>query len=54
MSKIEISNLQPKGLNLFSDSESYLTQLSESELESKGGYWIVVATIAISLLAESW
>jgi hypothetical protein len=37
MSKIEISNLQPTGLNLFSDSESYLKDLAESEQNIQGG-----------------
>lgn len=37
MANIAISNLQPAGFNLFSDSESYLSQLSEQELKIQGG-----------------
>lgn len=54
MSSLTINNLEPAGLNLLSDSESYLKELKESELEVKGGYWLIVATVTISLLAESW
>lgn len=42
MSSITISKLNPAGSELFSDSESYLTQLSEQELEMKGGIWPIV------------
>lgn len=37
MPNITISELHPTGFDLFSDSESYLKELSESELGTKGG-----------------
>ncbi|MEH2138799.1 hypothetical protein [Nostoc sp.] len=56
MATIKINNLCVTGSGLFSDSESYLdqlTELSESDaLSIKGGTnkWVVVITIAIILL----
>jgi hypothetical protein len=44
MSSITISNLQPAGLNLFSDSEGYLHDLDESEQTIQGGIWNMVST----------
>lgn len=41
MSSITISNLQPAGLNLFSDSEGYLNDLTETEQNIQGGLWMV-------------
>jgi hypothetical protein len=46
MSSITISNLQPAGLNLFSDAEGYLNDLSETEQNIQGGIWWVYATMA--------
>lgn len=37
MASINISDLQPKGFDLFSDSESYMRELSEGELSIQGG-----------------
>jgi hypothetical protein len=37
MSSIIISNLHPAGSDLLSDSESYITELSEAELGIQGG-----------------
>lgn len=37
MANISISNLHPAGSKLFSDSESYLSELVESELSIQGG-----------------
>ncbi len=37
MSKIELYELQPSGLDLFKDSESYLNELSEVEIASVNG-----------------
>ncbi len=42
MSSITISNLHPTGSDLFSDSESYLKELSESELDVQGGIWPIL------------
>lgn len=48
MATINISNLQPSGYNLFSDSESYMTDLSDTELAIQGG-----ATPAIGAAAAA-
>lgn len=47
MSSITISNLQPAGLNLFSDSEGYLKDLAESEQNIQGGIFFspILATV---------
>lgn len=37
MSNITVSNLNPAGSDLFSDSESYLRDLSQTELKVQGG-----------------
>jgi len=37
MSTINISDLRPTGSELFSDSESYMGELSEHELSVQGG-----------------
>lgn len=37
MANITISDLHPAGFDLFSDSESFLKNLSESEIDVKGG-----------------
>jgi hypothetical protein len=38
MAVITVSNLRPSGLDLFDSSESYLQELSDTELEgTKGG-----------------
>jgi hypothetical protein len=37
MSSIVIREIKPAGVNLFIDSESYLNELSEAELEITGG-----------------
>jgi hypothetical protein len=46
MANITISNLQPAGLNLFSDSEGYLNDLTETEQNIQGGFWWVGAVMA--------
>ncbi|GET36126.1 hypothetical protein [Microseira wollei] len=49
MAKITIDNLSVTGSELFSDSESYLDQLSElsegDALSIKGGTWITTRTV---------
>ncbi len=50
MTSIELSNLQPEGLNLISDSESYLKDLNETEKNIQGGL-MPVATIGILMMA---
>lgn len=37
MANIAISNLNPAGSNLFSDSESYMTDVADIELEHVNG-----------------
>jgi hypothetical protein len=37
MATIAISDLRPAGYDLFSDSESFLSNLSEEELDMQGG-----------------
>lgn len=37
MSNVKISDLHPAGSELFSDSESYINELSEGELNSING-----------------
>lgn len=46
MSSITIFDLQPVGLNLFSDSEGYLNDLAETEQDVQGGFWWVGAAMA--------
>lgn len=49
MAVIAISDLSPAGSQLFSDSESYLSNLSEEELSIHGGITpSVLATSSIS------
>jgi hypothetical protein len=54
MSKIKISNLQPTGLNLFSDSESYLKDLAESEQNIQGGLFPLQVAGMIMMTAGSF
>lgn len=56
MPTIQISDLKPEGYNLFSDSESYMKELSEDELGTAtyGGLTpAVVATIYLTSLIIS-
>ncbi len=53
MANIVISELRPAGFDLFSDSESYLTDLNEQEImDTQGGltafssYWCFRGTMA--------
>ncbi|MEA5516746.1 hypothetical protein [Nodularia sp. UHCC 0506] len=41
---IKISNLNPTGSELFSDSENYLTELTDEELNLTGGIIIGLST----------
>ncbi|GFE68854.1 hypothetical protein [Chroococcus sp. FPU101] len=50
MSSITISNLQPTGLNLFSDDEGYLNDLTDTEQNIQGGlpiWWLGAATATL-------
>ncbi len=60
MAEIKIDNLSATGTELFSDSESYLNELSESDLSTiKGGtdpsisLIIVSAAVVAALLEEN-
>jgi hypothetical protein len=53
MSKIAISDLQPAGFGLFSDSESYLKELSEEELCIQGGFWRTLLSYAGSAIWDA-
>ncbi len=50
MANITILDIKPDGMELFADSESYLMNLSENELEVYGGivwtYWIAQGAAA--------
>ena len=53
MAKITISNLPPAGYDLFSDSESFMSNLSEAELAVQGGGTpVLTAVVLILILAE--
>jgi hypothetical protein len=52
MAAIKIDNLSVSGAEFFSDSESYLDELSESDvLTIKGGTW-VTTIITVTLLLQ--
>lgn len=44
MSTIKVSDLQPTGFDLFSDSESYMRELSDAELALEGGVSSLIAS----------
>lgn len=48
MSTIKVSDLQPVGFDLFSDSESYMKELSDEELTLQGGFTTPVVGWAIA------
>jgi hypothetical protein len=56
MSTINISDLHPAGSNLFSDSESYMNELGDSQLDMiNGGATPATATIGIvSFISATW
>ena len=52
MANIAISELNPVGFDLFSDSESYMTDLSDNELKTSGGITpTYVVTIGVGSIA---
>jgi hypothetical protein len=54
MSTIKISNLHPDGSDLFSDSESYMNELGDSQLDIIGGAFTTpVCAVAASLVVIS-
>lgn len=48
MATIKINNLNPAGSELFSDSESYLQELSDADLNVQGG--LIWTTITITTI----
>jgi hypothetical protein len=48
MANIKVSDFQKLGSELFSDSESFMNDLTENELEIVGGYQVVKTTIKSS------
>ena len=53
MSTIKISDLHPTGSELFSDSESYMTELSDGNLEIINGGVSPIISITARLSARS-
>jgi hypothetical protein len=52
MASINVHNLNPIGSDLFADSESYLKELSETELNQQGGlFW---ATLVSPVTITFW
>jgi len=54
MSSIKISELRPYGAELFQDSESYLNELSESEMGMMGGdaNLIIVSSVVKDVISQ--
>lgn len=60
MSSIKISDLRPTGPDLFYDSESYMKDLTEEEIDIQGGIlpllayggWFVAGVLAGALASE--
>jgi len=54
MASIKISDLRPSGFDLFGDSESFLDELSDSDLATINGGYITpfgpIITITITLI----
>ncbi|MFB2978650.1 hypothetical protein [Microseira sp. BLCC-F43] len=54
MTAITISDLHPAGSDLFLDSESFLSDLSDSELQIQGGlFYPTITTPVITILTPS-
>lgn len=59
MASIKVADLRPIGSDLFSDSQSFLNEISEEELGIEGGgtplsFVIVSVTIAASYIKGRW
>ncbi len=50
MATIKVSDLRPAGYDLFSDSESYMHELSDSDLDNIAGGFIWWTTITITII----
>jgi len=51
MAKINVSNLHPVGFDLFSDSENYMSELSEREFDSINGGGVTLTTTSPAVAA---
>jgi hypothetical protein len=51
MANISISDLRPAGVDFFSDSENYLNDLTDDELNTRGGISPIVVRIVIAAAA---
>ena len=49
MATIKITNLEPAGADLFNDSENYLNELSNQELELVNGGKSIISSITIPI-----
>lgn len=49
MAMIQINNINPAGSDLFTDEESYLKELSDSEMNVQGGF--VALSVLTALIA---
>lgn len=55
MAKITVSDIKPAGHDLFSDSESYMVDLSENELDTTHGglTWLVTVAVGTQVILQS-
>ncbi len=53
MANIKISNLHPTGVELFSDSESYLNDLNDQDIESINGGLSILRTVVKTVQKSS-
>ncbi len=53
MANIAISDLHPVGANLFDDSESFLMDLSDDQLDVTGGATPTIVTLVIFLSPQA-
>ena len=49
MASIKINNLQPAGSDLFNDSESYLNELKDQELDVVNGGLVSIIPVTITI-----
>jgi hypothetical protein len=49
MAVIKIKDLGAPGSMLFSDSETYLNELTEDELGASGGFFTITATVTLTV-----
>lgn len=54
MANIKINNLNPAGSDLFADSESFMTELSDAELATQGGMTPIRSTPLCDLITTTF